>query len=158
MMPLDGGRLLNVAVFSRHPSLETAFTVLAGASLGLVGLAMQSWLTAGLGIFTAFAASAQRRLISAAHEIRPAFAGVPAEPALLTEDQRKILFLQATEAAEHRYDNATLRSRARLLASNMQIILDRATIAPTSAVTAVLLVLAYLASCTLLLPLVLAFS
>jgi Zn-dependent protease len=163
MMPLDGGRLLNLAVFSKHPVLELAFTAGAGICFLLFGIAREIWLTAGLGAFTVLAAFGQRRLIRAAHELRPAFGGIVAEPASLTGEQRKLLFdkaawtLEATEAARDRGFDWTPDHRAGVLASYMQVILDRATIAPASAATSVLLVLAYLASCGLLLPLVLLF-
>jgi Zn-dependent protease len=164
MMPLDGGRLLNVALFSKHWRWETTFTVCAGIGLGVIGRALSSWLIAGLGLLTAFMAFSQRRLVRAAHEIRPSFAGLDAEPATLTEERRKLLFdaaagaLGASEAGKPGGHGLSPERRAAVLASYMQFVLDRATIAPTPAATSVLLVLAYLASCTLLLPFLLAMS
>jgi Zn-dependent protease len=50
-MPLDGGRLLHLVLFSRQPVLEAVFRVVTGALLALCGWAMGAWLLAGAGIF-----------------------------------------------------------------------------------------------------------
>jgi Zn-dependent protease len=159
LMPLDGGRLLNIVLFSRHPRLETWFTSCAGIALMFVALSLQMWLLAAVGLMTVVVAFAQRRLIRAAHQARAAFAGAPAEAELLTEEQRHLLFEGATRtvaAMEADMQGGgfewTPQRRATVLASYMQVILDRATIVPASVLASAVLVLAYLASCALLWP------
>src|SRR5439155_19114164 len=51
-MPLDGGRLLHLILFSRQPYLEAVFRVLTGGLLALCGLALRGWMLgmAGLAI------------------------------------------------------------------------------------------------------------
>jgi Zn-dependent protease len=48
LMPLDGGRVLHLILFSRQRHVEAAFRVLTAALLGLWALAAGAW---GLGIF-----------------------------------------------------------------------------------------------------------
>jgi Zn-dependent protease len=48
-MPLDGGRLLHLVLFSRQPVLEAVFRVLTGGLLALCGLALGGWMLAFAG-------------------------------------------------------------------------------------------------------------
>jgi hypothetical protein len=50
-MPLDGGRLLHLVLFSRQPYLEALFRIVTGAILAWCGWAMGAWMLAGLGVF-----------------------------------------------------------------------------------------------------------
>ena len=50
-MPLDGGRLLHLVLFSRQPYLEAVFRVVTGGLLALCGWALQSWMTGLIGVF-----------------------------------------------------------------------------------------------------------
>jgi hypothetical protein len=50
-MPLDGGRLLHLVLFSRQPYLEAVFRVVTGALLAVCGWALGTWLLAAVGVF-----------------------------------------------------------------------------------------------------------
>jgi Zn-dependent protease len=50
-MPLDGGRLLHLVLFSRQPILEAVFRVVTGVLLALCGWAMGAWILAAAGVF-----------------------------------------------------------------------------------------------------------
>jgi Zn-dependent protease len=49
-MPLDGGRLLHLILFSRNHYLEALFRVVTGALLALCGWALQGWVLMILGV------------------------------------------------------------------------------------------------------------
>ena len=51
LLPLDGGRLLHLIVFSRQRHLEVAFRLVTAVLLVLCGWALGAWLLAGLGVF-----------------------------------------------------------------------------------------------------------
>jgi Zn-dependent protease len=68
--PLDGGRFLNLIIFSRHHVLESiflAFTLLVLLALGLLG---RLWLLAGLGAFGLLVVPARYRIARLAGAIR----------------------------------------------------------------------------------------
>jgi Zn-dependent protease len=51
IMPFDGGRLLNLLLFSRSPFLEAVFRLLTGIVLAAYGWFAGTWLLAALGCF-----------------------------------------------------------------------------------------------------------
>jgi Zn-dependent protease len=50
-LPLDGGRLLHLVLFSRQPLLEAVFRVVTGGFMAWFGWATGSWILGGLGVF-----------------------------------------------------------------------------------------------------------
>jgi len=51
VLPLDGGRVLSLTLFSRHPYVEMAFAVFAGLSLMALALWLEDWIFGLLGFF-----------------------------------------------------------------------------------------------------------
>lgn len=49
-MPLDGGRVMNLLIFRRHPALEVLFKLFAVGGLLLLALVLMSWVLAVVGI------------------------------------------------------------------------------------------------------------
>ncbi|HWZ88929.1 MAG TPA: site-2 protease family protein [Polyangiaceae bacterium] len=66
---LDGGKLFDVLLFSRSPWLQTAFTLLSSACLGLLALLLHSWLLVALALFSMLTASSQHAVAVAARAI-----------------------------------------------------------------------------------------
>lgn len=52
-MPLDGGRLLHLVVFSRQRHLEALFRIVTGLLLALAGLSLGAWVLMAVGVFMA---------------------------------------------------------------------------------------------------------
>jgi len=69
-MPLDGGRLLHLVLFSRQPILEAVFRVLTGGLLALGGLALGEWMLAIAGAAIVFGTPHVFRLSQLAHKLR----------------------------------------------------------------------------------------
>jgi len=70
IMPLDGGRLLHLVLFSRQPLLEAIFRVVAAGLLIWIGWASSSWILAGLGIFMITGTPQTYRVSRLAHQLR----------------------------------------------------------------------------------------
>jgi Zn-dependent protease len=157
VMPFDGGRLLNLTLFSRHPTLETVFAIVTGLGLAGLAAATQSWLLMALGLFTALGSFAHRRLLAVAHAVRAELAGASSDPERLPERQRFALYESATRALAANEQAASRpvppQRRPKVLAAFMQVIFDRAIAPHASARAALALFLAYAASCALLWPL-----
>jgi Zn-dependent protease len=78
LMPLDGGRVLNDAFFSRSPIAERVTSLLGTAGLVALSVRLGSW---GLGVFAAFGflmGTAQVRFARAAREVRARWETPPA--------------------------------------------------------------------------------
>ena len=93
--PLDGGRLFQNVLFSRHIALEMAGGILSG--LGLIAFAI--WLRANLlillGIWALLRLRTVYRAASAARWLRQAHPDLPVDAAALDPDQRFALFTAA---------------------------------------------------------------
>lgn len=76
LMPLDGGRLLRLVIFSRQPLLEAFFHAATGALLAWFGWATSSWITMGLGALMVFGSRNTYRVSRLAKLLRgPLLAG-----------------------------------------------------------------------------------
>jgi Zn-dependent protease len=160
VLPLDGGRLLNLALFSRRPRLETVFTIAAGVAVIFIGIGNAWWLLAAVGAMTIVMAMAQRRVLDAAHQLRPVLASAGGELDALTEDQRRELYRSAEQVVasierDHVHEHSPLppERRQKMLTGYMRLIYDRAATEPAGPLAAAVLVTAYLASCALIWPL-----
>ena len=93
--PLDGGRLFQSVLFSRHIALEMAGGILGG--LGLIAFA--AWSRASLlilfGIWALVGLRTAYRAASAARWLRQAHPDLPVDAAALSPDQRFALFAAA---------------------------------------------------------------
>jgi Zn-dependent protease len=76
-MPLDGGRLMHLVLFSRQPILEAVFRVVTGAATAWFGWASGAWILAGLGVFMILGTRHTYRVSRLAQELRgPLLTGV----------------------------------------------------------------------------------
>ena len=73
-MPLDGGRLLHLVLFSRQRHLEALFQFVTGVLLAICGGLLGGWLLAILGVFMAFGCFFTFKMSTLARELRSALA------------------------------------------------------------------------------------
>lgn len=88
--PLDGGRLFQLALFSRLPLVEKAFLgigVLALLATALLG----EWVLAVWGVLLGFGLPRRFRTIDAARALRAQEASLPTSPAALDEPQLRAI-------------------------------------------------------------------
>jgi Zn-dependent protease len=57
LLPLDGGRLFHLVLFSRNRYIEAVFTLLASLGLMAIGWLLSAWLLLGLGVLMLFGVS-----------------------------------------------------------------------------------------------------
>lgn len=95
LTPLDGGRLFQLLVFSRHRLLEIAFTAFAG--LALLGMAILSgaWVMGVLAGMMLLAVPRQWKVLSTAEALRTTHPAVVQEPAALDEPTLRTLYAAA---------------------------------------------------------------
>jgi Zn-dependent protease len=94
-VPLDGGRILNLLLFRRHPLLESTFQCFAVLSMGGLALVLQSIV---LGVFAGLMTltiTARYRLTKLAGAVRAAQPNLAAPLAELDEQERYALFQHA---------------------------------------------------------------
>ncbi|WP_257454725.1 zinc metalloprotease [Archangium lipolyticum] len=92
LMPLDGGRLFQLLLFSRHRYLELAFTLLTSLALIGVALALDTWLLAAVGLFNVMGLFRQARLLRHVHELRAAYPGMAQAPERLDDTSMRALY------------------------------------------------------------------
>ncbi|MBI5761751.1 MAG: site-2 protease family protein [Planctomycetales bacterium] len=68
-MPLDGGRLLQLVLFSRQRHLEAVFQVVTGLGLAVVGFAGSMWLLGGFGVLMVFGSGHSFRVRTIAQQM-----------------------------------------------------------------------------------------
>jgi len=119
---LDGARLLQLLLFSRHRWLELGFQACAGVAAGLLAL---KWHSIGLGILAYFMVMLipyRKRVLGGAKRLRDKALALPRDPAALDGDVGRAVFLEAREAVNPQY-----RERTPNVAAAMEQLLDAAT-------------------------------
>jgi hypothetical protein len=142
----DGGRILNLVVFSRSRWIELAFSLLTGAALGLGALLWSSWLLGVLAVFALLGARARFRITGAIADMRARFPDLLRKPVKVPEPAVDALFTAAdelvTSGARAMMQKSDLRS-APIYAGLMRQIHDGAVQEPPSLLASFLLLLAY---------------
>jgi len=92
--PLDGGRLLQLTLFSRHPLLELLFRLMAVAGLGLLALVF-GWLLGVIALFMLITLPMSYRRARQRIELRAVRPDMPVEMTDLDDDDRRELFESA---------------------------------------------------------------
>jgi Zn-dependent protease len=69
-LPLDGGRLLHLVLFSRQAWLEAVFRIITGGLLALCGWWLSAWLLMALGVWIVFATGYTYRVSRIAQMLR----------------------------------------------------------------------------------------
>jgi Zn-dependent protease len=154
LVPLDGGRLFQLLLFSRHRYLELAFTLLTSLALVGVALAMDAYLLAFVGFFNVMGLARQARLLRQLHELRSAHPEMSPEPERLDDASMRALYQASLTlvgtSGEH--EKEAFKGRARVMRELHQRVPQR----PPSALASVALSGLWLAGfVTLLIGLVL---
>ncbi len=92
LLPLDGGRIVNLLLFSRHAVLESLFQLFAVLGLAALGYAFGGWILYGLAVLMFLAIPHQYRLRRMAAELRADHPEMPAELADLSPEEERRLF------------------------------------------------------------------
>lgn len=137
LVPLDGGRLFQLLLFSRHRYLELAFTLLTSLALVGVALAMNAYLLAAVGFFNVMGLGRQARLLRQVHALRSAHPEMTSEPAQLGDSETRALYHAALELVGTRGEHETqaFKGRARVMRELHQRVPQR----PPSALASVAL-------------------
>jgi hypothetical protein len=142
----DGGRILDLVVFSRSRWLELVFSLLTVAALALAAWQWSSIVYGILALFGLVASRTRFRVTGAVAAVRARFPSLPVKPVKVPDAAGSALFhaadalvTGATRAMMHKGD---VRA-APVYAGLMQQIHDGAVQKPPSAVSSFLLLLAY---------------
>ncbi|MDR3637400.1 MAG: hypothetical protein P4L84_26585 [Isosphaeraceae bacterium] len=128
LVPLDGGRLLNLLVFSRHRVLEAFF--LAATSLGLIGLGALlggTKLLMGIGLVGLLVTPAQYRAARASLALRRRWSELPERVSEAGDPVLRDLFREVRGYARFQAKNA-----GKLYANTMKSVYERAAVRPVS--------------------------
>jgi hypothetical protein len=96
-MPLDGGRIMNLLIFRRHPILEVLFKLFAVAGLTLAAILFWSPILGVVAVLTLISIPFGYNLASRARQLRSNSPGISAEWDELGLRELQALFLQAIE-------------------------------------------------------------
>ncbi len=138
LMPLDGGRILNLILFSRHYLLEMSFLTLTSIGLFLLGWWLHNYLLGAVGIISLCTVPLRFRLTQAASQLRPDWAGCTPDVRELSRDEHERLFM-------------TVRScfpsgggvQIQVLADRMESVHRLAHVSPLSVSLSIVLILVY---------------
>jgi Zn-dependent protease len=92
LTPLDGGKLFQLLIFSRHRYLEILFSAFAGLALLGLGLVSSSWVMAFLAVMVLLSISRQRKVLSTAQALRAGDPAMAQEPAALGDSSLRSLY------------------------------------------------------------------
>ncbi len=136
--PLDGGRFLNRALFSRHPIVELIFLLLTALALGWIGWFLELWILtglAGVGFLTAFY---RYRVARMGRLVQHKLPDLPADLAALDDAERLALYEIARSVHLTHTD-------PKLLAATIKSLHHSAVVRPPSLAATAGLVLLYFA-------------
>lgn len=85
IMPLDGGRYLDVTVFARWPVMRQIVGHLSGLAIAWIGWQLDAWLLLGFGVLTFVTAAGKRSLGFAGAQLRAQLEPGEAPPAPFPE-------------------------------------------------------------------------
>lgn len=135
---LDGGKFLNLVIFSRHRLLEALFLVATSLTLAALGLAGRMYLLAGLGLLGLLAAPMRYRIAGAGAEVRRRWTSMPARVGLASEPMLRDVF-RATRSPM--IDSA--KDAAKLYAGQMRQVYEKAHTRPVGVLAAFGLLVVY---------------
>jgi hypothetical protein len=92
LIPLDGGRLIDLLFFARRPLLASLFTLFAALCLGALALAAGSWLLGGFAALVGLATPARYRQVKLQRALRDNKPEWPDQLEQMSDSQRRDLF------------------------------------------------------------------
>ena len=108
---LDGGKLLQLAVFQRQRHLELAFLVVASVGLVAASVWLDARVIAYVAIATLTALPLRHRLLAAAQALRAGHVRVPGDPRELNGEAGRAVFLAARDALPGKRRTAAATAR-----------------------------------------------
>ena len=149
LVPLDGGRLFQLILFSRHRYLELAFTLLTSLALLAVAFELRAYVLTIVGVFNVLGLARQSRLLRQVHALRSAHPEMPLEPARLDDTSTRALYHSALQvsATSGEPETEAFKGRARAMRELHQRVPQR----PPSLLASVALSGAWLAALVALL-------
>jgi Zn-dependent protease len=138
---LDGGKLMNDLVFSRHHLLEGAFMAVTSVGLVWFGLAGNTWILVAVGAFTLLLVAPRARIGRVAAAVRASGCPMPLKIERTDETGLRTLFRLAFPVAA-----AVAFPRPLAMASLVRSVHAEARVNPTPVVTTVVLLGVYASS------------
>jgi Zn-dependent protease len=138
--PLDGGRLLNLLIFSRHQVLESVFVVVTSLLVLGLGVRTRSWLFAGLGVFGLLMVPARYRIARMASLVRERWPLLPSRIADAPESVLRDIFREVTGSLRNQPNTAKVAA----VAPTMRAVYERSLVRPVSLLGTIPLLAAYL--------------
>lgn len=139
--PLDGGRLLNVLIFSRHRVVEIVFVACTSVALGIIGLALKAPALFIFVLLGAFYLPTRYRTGRAADIFRARWPTVPARLDGADDDWKRDLFRESLALASR-----VGAPKPELCATFMRRVHEASLTRPAPWPTAVLLFIVYVVS------------
>lgn len=144
---LDGGKFLNLVIFSRHRMLEALFLAATSMILVALGLAGKVYLLAGLGLLGLIAVPMRYRIAGAGARVRKRWSTMPIQVSLASEPLLRDVFRATRSPVMDRAKDA-----AKLYAAQMRQVYEKARTRPVGALAAIGLLAVY--ACGVVLTLV----
>ncbi len=129
LVPLDGGQLAQLLLFSRQRHLEIVFQGLTAAALVAFAVSRELWVLAAVGYVLLVTLGHRKRMLEVAHRWRDR--EPPEDPARLDEVSRRALFRDAWDMLPPKWQ-VRWRGKPRPQAATMQQIFERAAQRPPS--------------------------
>jgi Zn-dependent protease len=95
MSPLDGGKLFQLLIFSRHRYMENSFSVLACVGMVGMALAMGAWVLGVVSVLIIFSLPRQMKLLYAVRNLRERHPELDREPSALDGPELRTLYNEA---------------------------------------------------------------
>ena len=145
ILPLDGGQLLGLLIFSRHPVLEAAFRLFAGLAAIAIAWVFQSWIFVIIAGGMLFSLTSVYRQGRARQRLRNEFETIPAQLTELDSDHRVSLYEEARHLHRSLSDQMLLEN-GRLLPDCIRVLHERLVSQPPGRVMTGLLLGVWLAA------------
>lgn len=92
LLPLDGGRVMHLLIFRRHPVLEVLFRLLAAAGLGGLALLSGLWILGLIAVFTVLGTGFQYQMARQARRLRFALPSLVSDWKLTNDAERREIY------------------------------------------------------------------
>ncbi|MEO6810699.1 MAG: hypothetical protein ABI353_16410 [Isosphaeraceae bacterium] len=135
---LDGGKFLNLVIFSRHRVLEALFLAATSLTLAALGVAGQAYLLAGLGLLGLVAVPMRYRIARAGIKVRKQWTSMPIQVSQASEPMLRDVFRAARSPM---IDQS--KDSAKLYAGQMRQVYEKARTRPVGDLAAVGLLAVY---------------
>lgn len=136
--PLDGGRFMDVVLFSRFPTLQLLTGLIAGAVLALLAWNAGDWFLGVLAFFAVTSAVAQSSATRLGHSVRPIVGDRPAAETIPQDVREPLARAVAAKMPSGSPDQADKR-----LAARMKLAWEHATLRPPGALGTIVALLGY---------------